>query len=222
MQTGDGLVRVLIADHDALARNALRPALSDAGLSVVGQAGDAAQAINLATRCLPDVVVMDAGLPPTGGLSAMRELRTAAPGARVVLLAASGEDEAGLEALTNGAAGYLSRDTDLPSLARAVARVMVGEAAVSRAMVMRMVERLQERSNGHAGLRPIRSSLTTREWEVLDLLRSGLSTADMARELVLSTDTVHTHVRNIMRKLRAHSRAEAVEIAEQARMNGAL
>jgi DNA-binding NarL/FixJ family response regulator len=210
-------VRVLVADGDGPRRHALRAALQDGGLSVVGQAADASQAGYLAARCDPDVILIDVTLPPTDGVAAMRELADAAPGARVVLLASSGEEEAGVVALSEGAAGYLSRGIERGSLARAVARVAAGEAAVSRAMARRLIERMRELSRGHAGLRPVRSPLTPREWEVLDLLAAGASTADIARELVVASDTVRTHVRHILRKLHVHSRREAIEIAEQVR-----
>lgn len=210
--------RVLVAERDGLARNALRDALIEAGVCVVGQAADLPHAVNLTRRFRPDVVVMDAHLPPDGGVGALEVVLSASPGVQVVLLAASGEDDAGLAALVKGAAGYLSRETELSSLARAVGSVTAGEAAVSRSMGSRLIERLQQGSHPASGMRPIKSPLTTREWEVLDLMTAGASTTDMARELVLSTDTIHSHVNHILRKLHAHSRAEAIEIAEKARV----
>jgi two-component system, NarL family, response regulator LiaR len=217
---GEHGARVLVADDDVLARNALREALVAAGLSVVGQASDSPQAINLAARCLPDVVVMDAELPPSGAVETMGALVRAAPGTSVVLLAIAGDDEAGLVALAHGAAGYLSRGIDLRGLARAVRGVAAGEAAISRRLTRRLIERFHEQSHEHPGLRPIRSPLTTREWEVLDLMASGVSTRDMARELVVSPDTVNSHVHHILRKLHARSRAEAVVMAQRARHHG--
>jgi two-component system, NarL family, response regulator LiaR len=206
---------VLIADGDDLARNALRGALENGRLSVVGQAADAEQAVSLAKRCRPDVVVLDGRLPPDGGVAAMNELARVAPGPRAIILGDSDDEDAGLHALSHGAAGYLRRGIDLDSLAHALAGVMEGEAAISRTMAGRLAARLQQLAEGLSGMRPVRSPLTTREWEVLDLLRSGASTAQIADELVLSPDTVHSHVQHIMRKLNAHSRAEAVELAEQ-------
>jgi two-component system, NarL family, response regulator LiaR len=210
-------VRVVIADEDRRMRNELRAALRNGGLSVVGQAGDALQAAYLAARCDPDVILVDLTLPPGGGVAAMRELAKAAPGARVVLLAGADDDEAGLAALAEGAAGYLSREIDRGSLARAVGRVVAGEAAISRAMAGRVVERLRELSRGSARMRPVRSPLTPREWEVLDLLAVGASTAEIAGQLVVAPDTVRSHIRQILRKLDVHSRREAIEIAEQLR-----
>jgi NarL family two-component system response regulator LiaR len=212
-------VRVLVADGDAPRRHALRAALRDGGLSVVGQAADVSQAVYLVRRLHPDVIVIDATLPPAGGLSAVRELADAAPRAPVVLLASSDEGEAGLVALSEGAAGYLSRAVERRRLARAVERVAAGEAAISRVMARRVVERLRELSRGHPGLRPVRSPLTPREWEVLDLMTLGASTAEIARELVVATDTVRSHVRHILRKLDVHSRREAIEIAARLRQH---
>lgn len=209
-------IRVLIADGDGPARSALRTSLGNGRLSVIGQAADADQALSLAARCEPDVVLMDAALPPDGGLAAMDQLVTATPGARAIILAGSDNDDAGLRALSHGAAGYLSKAIDRSSLAHAVEGVVAGEAAISRAMARRLIERLRELSDGLSGMRPVRSPLTTREWEVLDLLKTGASTAEIAQELVVSPDTVHSHVQHILRKLHAHSRAEAVLIAEAA------
>jgi DNA-binding NarL/FixJ family response regulator len=206
---------VLIADGDDLARNALRSALENGRVSVVGQAADAQQAVSLATRCAPHVVLVDTALPPGGGLAAMKELGEVTADVHVIFLGRPEDDDAGLQALSHGAAGYLSRGIDLESLAHAVEGVMVGEAAISRTLAGRLIARVRELSEGLSGMRPVRSPLTTREWEVLDLLKEGASTADVARELVLSPDTVHSHVQHILRKLNAHSRAEAVQIAEQ-------
>jgi NarL family two-component system response regulator LiaR len=129
------------------------------------------------------------------------------------VLASADSDEAALLAVADGAAGYLPREIDLGALARAVGGVMAGEGAISRAMAARLMERLKALSAERVGMRPVRSELTTREWEVLDLMKSGASTAQIARELVVSPDTVYSHIQHILRKLGAHSRAEAVAIA---------
>jgi DNA-binding NarL/FixJ family response regulator len=210
-------IRVLIADGDASSRRALRAALGDAGVWVVGQAADESHVVSLVTRVRPDVVLLDAGLPPNGGVAALSALTHVAPRARYVVLGSSTEDETGLVALSQGAAGFLAKRTDPAALARTVKRLTKGEAAISRSMEPRVIKRLRQLSHEQAGLRPVRSPLTTREWEVLDLLAAGASTRTIARELAVATDTVHSHIRHILRKLNAHSRAEAVEIAERAR-----
>lgn len=213
----DLAIRAVVADSDGLARNALRDALHEAAIAVVGQAADTSQVINLIGRCQPDVIVMDAGLPPEGGVAALDALLPIPQGTQVVLLAASGDDDAGLAALAKGAAGYLSRDTDLRALVRAIARVTTGEAAISRSMAWRLIERLRMSTSPTAGMRPIKSPLTPREWEVLDLMTAGSSTAEIADALVVSPETVHSHVQHILRKFHAHSRAEAIAIAQRER-----
>jgi DNA-binding NarL/FixJ family response regulator len=218
-EPGGHEVRMVIADENAGRRNARRVMLQAWGLPVVGQAADTPQAVHLATRCRPDVILIDTDLPPEGGIMAIRQLAEAAPRAKVVVLARSGEDDAGLEALGEGAAGYLSRDIDGESLARAVRRVGAGEAAISRAMELRVIERLRDLSRGRSRMRPVKSPLTPREWEVLDLLANGASTADIARQLVVATDTVHSHVRHILRKLHVHSRRQAAEVAKRLRQH---
>lgn len=214
-EADDRTVRVLVADGDALARKALRDALSEAGLSVVGQAADASHAVGLVNRCAPDVVVVDAALPPDGGVDAMQALSVALPGVLVIILAGDDNPVDALHALSRGAAGYLTRELDLSSLARAVEGAMTGEAAISRSLAGALIEYVREVTEKRPGMRPVKSPLTTREWEVMDFLRMGASTAEIAKELVVSPETVHSHVQHILRKLHAHSRAEAVEIAEQ-------
>lgn len=217
MALANSPIRVLIADGDGLARHTLRDAFRRTGLTVVGQAAELSQAVALARRCAPHVVLLDAALPPDGGPAALQAVRAAAPDARIVVLVSEESDEGGLLAVSDGAAGYLSRDIGPGALARAVEGVMAGEAAISRAMTSQLMTRLYELAAERVGMRPVRSELTTREWEVVDLLKAGASTSDIAQKLVLSPDTVHSHVRHILRKLRAHSRAEAVEIAERSR-----
>ena len=208
---------MLVADGDTLARRAIREALSVAGSTVVAQAADTSQTAALAARYAPDVAVVDSDLQPDGGLAALTAVSEVAPETRVILLASNGGVDGALMALTQGAAGYLARDIELDALGRAVEGVMKGEVAISRAMALRLLERVRVLAGGFDGMRPVRSKLTTREWEVIDLLKTGASTLQMADALVISPDTVHSHVQHIMRKLRVHSRADAVALAERVR-----
>ena len=120
-------------------------------------------------------------------------------------------------ALRCGAAGFLSKDVDIGALPRALRGITDGEAAISRELTMRVIERFRRVRTDGAGLRPVQSVLSGREWEVLDHLCSGASTDDIADALVLSTETVRSHIKNILRKLRVSSRAEAIAVARELR-----
>jgi len=120
-------------------------------------------------------------------------------------------------ALRSGAAGYLVKDIDIAALPRALHGVCHGEAAISRHLTMRLIERHRLTRTDRSGLRPVQSVLSGREWEVLDHLCDGASTDEIAEALVLSTETVRSHIKNILRKLRVSSRTEAVAAARQLR-----
>jgi DNA-binding NarL/FixJ family response regulator len=134
-----------------------------------------------------------------------------------VILTATPHDDEALAAVRMGAAGYLSKDVELETLPRILRGVAYGEAAFSRRLAMMLAESYRRGSRAGAGLRPVRSTLTVREWEVLDLLASGARTEEIAPTLVLSTETVRSHLKNVYRKLSVRSRAEAVDAAERLR-----
>jgi DNA-binding NarL/FixJ family response regulator len=137
--------------------------------------------------------------------------------AKIVVLSVRGERDLGYLALRKGAAGYLNKELDLSVLPRVLRDVAEGGAAVSRTLTADLARRLRELPEAPVGMRPVKSVLTTREWEVVDQLCLGRSTAEIADSLVLSIETVRTHVKNIMRKLEVHSRAEAIEVASRLR-----
>lgn len=214
----DGPLRVIIADDDPLARRMIKGALQAAGVTVVAEAKDGHEAVELGLHYEPDIVLMDVVMPGLDGLLATRQLLKANPDQRVVVLTGGDEGELGLLALRAGAVGFLSKHIDIEALPRALQGVRGGEAAVSRDMTRRLIERFRETSNGSSGLRPIKSPLTAREWEVIELLKSDRSPDDVARTLVLSTETVRSHIKNVMRKLDVHSRADAVAATERLRI----
>ncbi len=123
----------------------------------------------------------------------------------------------GLRALRTGACGYMSKDFEPGVLPRVLRGVVFGEAAISRRLAMLLVEADRRSPRAGAGLRPVKSPLTDREWEVLDLLASGARTEEIAQTLVLSTETVRSHLKNLYRKLEVRSRAEATEAAQRLR-----
>jgi DNA-binding NarL/FixJ family response regulator len=211
-------LRVIVADDDPFARRVIKGALEQAGMIVIAEAKDGREAVELGVQYRPDVIVMDAVMPGIDGVLATRRLVKALPDQLVVMLTSAGEDELGLLALRAGAVGFLSKDVDVDALPRALDGVRAGEAAISREMAARLIEQLRNAPNGNSGLRPVKSLLTRREWEVIDLLAAGHSPGHVANALVLSPETVRSHIKNIMRKLRVHSRADAVDAAERLRL----
>jgi NarL family two-component system response regulator LiaR len=210
--------RVIVADDDPLARRMIRSALQDAGFVVVAEARNGREAVELTQYYSPDAVLMDVVMPELDGISATRQILSERPDQLVILLTGA-DEEIGLAGLQAGASGYLNKDVDIEALPRALKGAAAGEAAISRTMGTMLIQQLRRAPARPTtnGLRPVRSSLTAREWEVLDLLCDGHSTDQMANELFLSTETVRSHVKSIYRKLGVNSRDQAVSEAERLR-----
>lgn len=214
-----GPLRAIIADDDAFARRVIRDALEKAGVTVVAEARNGRQAVELAVYYRPDVVLMDVVMPELDGILATRRILKQLPDQLIIVLTgtADEEDELGLQAIRAGAAGYLSKDVDIEALPRALEAVSRGEAAISRQMTRRLIERIRQAPNGPIDMRPVKSPLTSREWEVIVLLEGRMSTEAIADQLVLSTETVRSHVKNILRKLEVRSREDAVAAVKRMR-----
>ena len=210
-------LRAIVADDDPLARHMVKSILQDAGIVVVAEAGSGREAAALTLFYSPDVVLMDVVMPDMDGITATRRITRERPDQVIIILTGADDDDMAMSGLNAGAAGYLTKDLDVEALPRAIEGATAGEAAISRSMAMRLIERLRLMSSEHTGMRPVRSSLTRREWEVLDLLCERRGTEEIAQHLVVSTETVRSHVKSIMRKLRVRSRAEAVAKAHELR-----
>ena len=210
-------LRTIVVDDDPLVRRLIRDTLQEAGVIVIAEAVHGREAVELALFYRPDVVVMDYVMPELDGIAATRLIFEADPGIRVVLLTGAADAELGLRGLRAGAVGFLSKDIDLASLPRALRCAHEGEAVISRKLAMQLVQHFRAVPAAGMGLRPVRSALTDREWEVLDLLSGGASNEDIARVLVLSPETVRTHLKNLYRKLEVRSRADAVAAAVRMR-----
>jgi two-component system, NarL family, response regulator LiaR len=218
MHEGEGTpLRVIVADDDPLARRMLRDLLQMAGITVIAEAGSGREAVELGLYYRPDVVVMDLIMPGVDGLAATRQIVERAPEVRVVILTSSDDDEVGLMTLRAGASGFLCKDVGVEALPRALHCAKNGEAVITRRLTMRLIEDLRTVRQDSTGLRPIRSELTSREWEVLDLLCRDMTTDDIADALVVSVETVRSHVKSVLRKLGVRSRREAVEAASRLR-----
>jgi DNA-binding NarL/FixJ family response regulator len=155
--------------------------------------------------------VLDLLMPELDGIEAARWIAARAPETVIVMLTGRRDEAAALRGLRAGAVGYLSKDVELDALPRALRSALAGEAAISRTLAMRLVEEL--RRGGTTGMRPVRSPLTAREWEVLDLICEGRGNDEIANEFVVSIETVKTHVKSVLRKLGVHSRHEAAAVA---------
>jgi NarL family two-component system response regulator LiaR len=202
-----------VVDDDDRVRGPLRAALQDAGLTVIAEADNGRDAIDLAAHFRPDVLVMDIVMGNVDGLSATHQIVARAPTVRILLLTSSDDLDLGMVGLRAGAAGHLVKGVPVGDVVAAVQRMAAGEPVVGPDLTWRLIESLRGLPVGGLGVRPVRSKLTPREWEVLDLLCAGLTVDQISDELVLARDTVRTHVKRLLRKLGAHSQAEAISIA---------
>jgi DNA-binding NarL/FixJ family response regulator len=205
---------VLIADDHAPTRAGVRTALERSGWEVVAEAVDAREAIELAKETKPDVCLLDITMPGHG-IRAAGEISKELPEAAIVMLTASRDDRDLFDALRAGAVGYLLKDMDPDRLGAALDGVIAGEAALPRQLMSRVVEEFRGRDKRRAVLsRPKGPRLTSREFEVLDLLRLGLSTEEVATRLFISPVTVRGYVATALKKLRVTDRQAAFRIME--------
>jgi DNA-binding NarL/FixJ family response regulator len=209
-------MRVLLVDDHPITRDALAALLGQHDFTVVGQASDGAEAIELARKLRPQLVLLDLSMPGLGGLEALPRIRDAAPECEVVVLTASGTEENLLSAIRGGAAGYLLKSEPPERIAGFLRGVGRGEAALSGVVARRLLE--QVRDGGTRGVPDaIASLLSAREVEVLLLLDEHLGTEEVAARLYISEHTVRSHVKSLLRKLGVSSRREALEALTSAR-----
>jgi DNA-binding NarL/FixJ family response regulator len=208
-------IRVLVVDDHALFRRGLEMVLEqEEDICVVGEAGDGAEALDLARELTPDIVLMDIRMPRRSGISACMAIKDIAPSTKILMLTISDEEADLYEAIKAGASGYLLKEISIDEVATAIRSVAGGQSLISPSMASKlltefaaMVRRQDDRQQVPA------PRLTERELEVLKLVARGLNNRDIARELYISENTVKNHVRNILEKLQLHSRMEAVVYA---------
>ena len=220
--TPPGRIRVLIADDQRVVREGLGMLVSLIDeVEVVGSASNGAEAVRLAEAHRPDVILMDLRMPDVDGVAATADLRERLPGARVLVLTTYADDTAILSALRAGAVGYLTKDASAEQIETAIRAVHAGQTHLDPAVQARLVATVTSEGPpgpapdqaGRAGPPP--AGLTSREAEVLTLLASGLSNAEIAQRLFLSNATVKTHINRIFAKTGARDRAQAVRYAYQ-------
>jgi DNA-binding NarL/FixJ family response regulator len=207
-------VRVLLVDDDDLMRAGLSAVLSsDETIEVVGEAGRGRQALPQTRELRPDVVLMDVRMPDLDGIAATREVLSASPHVRVVMLTTFEDDEYVFGALEAGASGFLLKRATPEDLIAAIHTVAAGDALLSPAVTRTVIERASRQPTVDASARGRLDHLTPREREVLELVAHGLSNAELAERLVIEESTVKTHVKHVLAKLGLRDRVQAVIFA---------
>ena len=213
-------IRVLLVDDHTLFRKGLAELLEQRGaITVAGIAGNAADALSLLAEARPDVIITDLNMPPHGGLSLLRQLRTDGWHGPVLVLTVSDDEEDLSAALQAGAKGYLLKDMEPDDVVDAVQRAVRGETVVAPAMTLKLVNLLQGGGTTSNKAETLKL-LTAREHEILQQLSQGLSNKAIARVLDISHDTVKLHVKHILAKLNLTSRVEAAVFAVEQKAAG--
>jgi DNA-binding NarL/FixJ family response regulator len=214
-EAGDRVIRVLIVDDQALVRAGFRMILdSQPDIEVAGEAADGAQALRMAGQLRPDVILMDIRMPGLDGIAATRRLAEAGDSrAKVIILTTYELDEYLFDALQAGASGFLLKDVVPEDLIRGVRVVADGGALLAPSVTQTLIAAFAARPRRSQAAGPDLSSLTPREREILTLVGTGLTNAQIAADLVISENTVKTHVARVFDKLAIHERVQAVIIA---------
>ncbi len=220
-------IRVLLADDHHVVREGLATIVDlEDDMTVIGQAGDGIEAVRLTMALTPDVVLMDLQMPNMDGAEAIRRIRQQLPDVRVLILTTYADEEHVLAGIKAGAHGYLLKDASPETLLDSIRAVYRGESSLGSVVAATVLTRFRDMMAGGEPARPAgtgksseESVLTPREHEVLALLARGLRNQDIADELVISIRTVKVHVSNILDKLGARNRTEAVA---EARRRGLL
>jgi DNA-binding NarL/FixJ family response regulator len=217
-----GVIRVLLADDQRVVREGLGTLLSLLdGIELVGTAADGEEAVALARRLDPDVVLMDLRMPRCDGTEAIRRLAAAGERPRAIALTTYADDASVLGALRAGARGYLTKDAGAEQIREAVEAVARGEAALDPAVQHHVVAALSGGGGENTGAEPeLPDGLTPREAEVLALISEGLTNTEIAERLVVSAATVKTHVNHIFAKAGVRDRAQAVAYAYRHGLRG--
>jgi len=209
-------IRVVVADDHPRSRAAVRSALENSGKFVVcAEAQDAPGAVAAAQRELPQLCLLDINMPGSG-IAATATITATVPGASVVMLTVSRQDNDLFDALRAGASGYILKDFDDAHLCHELQRVLDGEACLPGSLVARLIEEFRDREGRRVAIPSDETArLTGREWDVLELMRVRLDTAGIAQRLFVSESTVRSHISSVLRKLRVPDREAAVRLIDR-------
>ncbi len=206
------LVRVVMADDHARLRGVIRQALEQDGCEVIGEGATAGEAVRLAVEHRPDVVLLDIHMPGSG-IQAAQEISRLLPDTAIVMLTQSSDDDDLFDSLRAGASGYLLKDADPARLGDSLRGVLAGEGAMAPRLVARVMDEFRAPTKRRLGRKsPAATRLSSREWEVMQLLGQGLSTDEVASRLFLSPTTVRVHVSAVLKKLRVRDRQSALRV----------
>jgi DNA-binding NarL/FixJ family response regulator len=213
--------RAFLVDDERIVRSVLKSALVAAGIFVVGEAGSGEEALQALALVSPDLVLIDIGLPGMSGLELIRRLQTCAPTTRTIVVTGSSEGAGAVEALAGGAHGYVIKDAEPEEIARAARAVAEGRSVVCPEAIDELIDRIRQRdtpaTSGEANLSDVvRTKLTEREVEVLELIAQGRSNETIARQIHVSPGTVKNHVAAILQKLDLENRIQAAVLAVRA------
>jgi DNA-binding NarL/FixJ family response regulator len=208
------VIRVVLADDQRVVREGLGTLLGlIGGIEVVGTAADGHEALALALKLRPDVVLMDLRMPRCDGIEATRRLREADASIKVLVLTTYADDRSVLDALRAGARGYLTKDAGAEQIREALERVTSGQAAIDPAVQQHLLDAIAAGPPGAESPPQFPDGLTAREAEVLCLIAQGLSNAEIASRLMVSQTTVKSHVNHVFAKIGVRARAQAVTYA---------
>ncbi|MDX6375885.1 MAG: hypothetical protein QOE98_188 [Gaiellaceae bacterium] len=211
-------LRVLLVEDSETARRGLTAKLTEAGFRIAGEAASVAVARALHPRIEFDIALIDVYLQDGDGIELAAEMRAADAGTTIVVLTVSTKPNDLLRALRAGADGYLTKDFSSERLGESLRAAVRGETPISRAMTPVLVREFQRQNKARrARSRAVRERLTPREWQILTLLADGKSTVSIASDLVVSVETVRSHVKAVMRKLQVHTRVAAIACLDELR-----
>lgn len=210
-------MRVLLADDHALFRAGIASLLRAWGMEVVGQASDGVEAIELARRLQPELVLMDIGMTPCNGLEATRVIKTELPEVKVIIVTVSEDDQDLFAAVKSGAEGYLLKGMSEEELGSTLEKISTGQPALSPALAVKILDEFARMAREETGKPPRpEDELTDREREVLRLVADGATNREIGSQLYISENTVSFHMKNILAKLHLKNRAQAAAFAIRA------